>query len=204
MLGNVTTIASVQGFEFRRTAAPETDGAIVKNPTLGPAKTGALTTRTDANTGVLTMESGHGIGTGNRLDVYWTNADGTKGRRYGMTVGTVSTNSVPIDGGAGDDLPALVSGTYAITAMVPRLETFPVPAADMEALFVGCGGPATAVFREDDDTPVVAVTVDDANDSYVWDANGGTTPFGADVADVYLSHGDSSMPRPVNVVAMIN
>lgn len=62
---------------------------------------GTLTTRTDDDTGVLTMEDGHGIVTGNVVDVYWED-----GSRTGMDVGTVSTNTVQIDGGEGDNLPA--------------------------------------------------------------------------------------------------
>jgi hypothetical protein len=195
---SLATEVLVNGLTFRRTVAVATDGTLVKDASLDAAKTGALTTRTDANTGVLTMDSGHGITTGARLDVYWAT-----GRRYGMTVGTVATNSVPIDGGAGDDLPADES---AITAMVPRLETFTVPAADLNALFVGCGAAqATAVFREADTTLVLAVTLDGGADAYVWDEGSGvTTPFAENVADVYVSHGDSSQAWPVNVVAMID
>ena len=79
------------------------------------AKTGTLTTRTDDNTGELTMSASHGITTGARLDVYWT-VGGVFGCRRGMTVGTVATNAVPIDGGTGDVLPAAAS---AVVAMVP-------------------------------------------------------------------------------------
>lgn len=202
MQAAVATEVSVVGLSFRRSLTVSTDGAVIKNPSLAAAKTGALTTRTDNNTGVLTMDSGHGIGTGNRLDVYWTNTDGTQGRRYGMTVGTVATDEVPIDGGAGDNLPA---DETAVTAMVPQLETFVVTAADVTGLFVGCGGAGTAVFRESDTTLVVAVSTDGPTDAYVWEStNGATTPLGADVADVYLSHGDSSQAWPVNVVAMTN
>jgi hypothetical protein len=201
-LSTVVSEASYNGVTYRRSVPVSTDGGLVKNPELAVAKVGALTTRTDDNTGELTMASGHGISTGNRLDVYWTNADGTQGRRYGMTVGTVASLAVPIDGGAGDNLPA---DETAVTAMVPQLETFAVTAADMEALFVGCGGPATAVFREADTTLVIAVGVDGPTDAYLWEStNGAATPFGENVADVYLSHGDSSTAWPVNVAALIN
>lgn len=195
---NVTTDVSAFGMTFRRIVNVATDGAIIKNPTLAAAKVGALTTRTDNDTGVLTMAAGHEITTGARLDVYW----GT-GKRIGMVVGTVATNDVDIDGGAGDNLPA---DETAITAMVPQLETFAVTAADMDALFVGCGAAqATAAFRESDTTPVVTVSPAGASGASVWESTGGaTTPFGADVADVYLSHGDSAQAWPVNVVAMIN
>lgn len=65
------------------------------------ARAGTLTTRSDDNTGTITMASGsHTIATGNVVDIYWAG-----GVQYGVTVGTVSTTSVPIDLGIGDNLP---------------------------------------------------------------------------------------------------
>jgi hypothetical protein len=63
------------------------------------AQTGTLTTRTDDNTGVATLSTGHGITTGMVCDVYWA-----AGVRYGMDA-TVSSNAITLDGGAGDVLP---------------------------------------------------------------------------------------------------
>lgn len=65
-----------------------------------PQNVGTLTTRTDADTGVATLVTGHSITTGEVVDVYWA-----AGVRYGMTA-TVSVNAVTVDGGAGDDLPS--------------------------------------------------------------------------------------------------
>jgi hypothetical protein len=87
--------------QFSRTA----DGGILRNVAIPAAKAGQLTTRTDNDTGTLTMGAGHGITTGQIVDIYW-NVGGVPGRRYGVTVGTVSGNSVPIDLGSGDNLPA--------------------------------------------------------------------------------------------------
>ena len=64
------------------------------------AQTGTLSTRTDDNTGVATLSTGHGILTNDVVDVYW---DG--GVRFGM-LATVSGNAVSLEGGAGDNLPA--------------------------------------------------------------------------------------------------
>lgn len=68
---------------------------------LPAGKAGSLTTRTDDNAGEATLGNGHGITDGMIVDVHW---DG--GVRYGMTVGTVASLVVPIDGGDGDVLPA--------------------------------------------------------------------------------------------------
>lgn len=194
---------SVDGKTITTTRTVTADGKVTKDPTLAAAKVGELTTRTDNNTGTLTMASSHGITDGVRLDVYWENADGTRGHRYGMTVGTVSVNSVPIDLGGGDNLPLVNTD---VTVMIPQLETFAVTAADMQGLFVSCAGPALAVFRDDANAVVAAIDVDGTNDGYQWDADhplAPATPFGSDVVDVYLSHGDT-VSRQVSAVALVN
>ncbi len=67
---------------------------------------GQLTTRTDADTGVVTVisdsDTGHGITTSSTVDVYWQS-----GQRIGMSVTAVTAKAVTVDGGAGDDLPTL-------------------------------------------------------------------------------------------------
>lgn len=99
---------SIQSLPIVRTNS----GPIGLEDTLDAAKTGQLTTRTDANTGTLTMASGHGITTGQIIDIFWAG-----GVQYGVTAGTVSVNSVPIDSGIGDDLPTNMT---AITAVVQK------------------------------------------------------------------------------------
>lgn len=79
---------------------------------LPAAKTGTLSTRTDNTDGELTMAAGHGITTADVINLHW-DVGGVKGVRYGVVVGTVATNAVPISGGAGDNLPVVTS---AITA----------------------------------------------------------------------------------------
>jgi len=79
----------------------ESDAAEGLTPALPTGKAGTLTARTDNDTGEATLGSGHGVTTGMKVDVYWAG-----GRRYGMTVGTVAGLVVPIDGGAGDNLPS--------------------------------------------------------------------------------------------------
>lgn len=87
-------------------------GPIALEDTLSAAKSGTLTTRTDNNTGTLTMAASHGITTGQIIDIYWSG-----GVQRSVTVGTVATNEVPIDSGIGDNLPA---DETAITAVVQK------------------------------------------------------------------------------------
>lgn len=75
-------------------------------------KAGTLTTRTSDSVGTLTMDSGHGITTGQGLDLYWDDGDGA---RIGMVVGTVSGDSVPVSGGAGFVLPSASTSVFILT-----------------------------------------------------------------------------------------
>lgn len=79
------------------TATITKEAAIPANPAVNA---GTLTTRTDNDTGVATLNVSHTIVTSGALvDVYWTG-----GVRYGMTA-TKSGAEVTIDGGSGDNLP---------------------------------------------------------------------------------------------------
>lgn len=131
------TFSKNSNFNFGNSSGAENFSKSVENqlassPTVSTAKTGVLTTRTDDNTGTLTMDAGHGISTGDKLDLYWSG-----GRRQNMTVGTVAGNSVPIDLGAGDNLP--VADT-AITAMVPVAQPFVATGDDLTVITANLSG----------------------------------------------------------------
>jgi hypothetical protein len=97
----ITVTGDVGGVAVNSTITRSADGQIGHEVALAAAKSGTLSTRTSDTEGTLTLEAGHGVQTGDTVDVYW---DG--GRRYDVVVGTVSGNDVPISGGAGDVLPA--------------------------------------------------------------------------------------------------
>lgn len=189
--------ASVHGKSFGSEATVETDGSIVKDLDVAAAKTGNLTTRTDNDTGVLTMDGSHGITTGARLDLYW----GT-GKRVGMTVGTVAGAAVPIDGGVGDNLPADES---EITAMVPL---------EVPAVFDGDSAKAIVAMGLAAQGTIILAGADDATDlqvdlvsglSYVWYlASGAANPIvGDDITQLFVSHGDT-VERNMRLTAMVD
>ena len=68
--------------------------------TLPAGKAGTLSTRTDNDTGVATVASGHGITTSDKVDVYWSG-----GMRYGMSVTATTSTTISVDAGAGDNFP---------------------------------------------------------------------------------------------------
>lgn len=191
--------ASVLGLTFPTKTTVTADGNVSKAPTVAAAKTGTLTTRTDANTGELTMAASHGITTGARLDLYWTG-----GSRRGITVGTVATNAVPIDLGSGDDLPA---DETVITAMVPTEEAFAVSGSTVSAIALYSDQAGQIVFCLTDDTEVAAYTVGGAvggEQSVFWTADrNATNPLaGAAVTKVYFSHGTSTTSASMRAVVL--
>lgn len=91
-----------------RTAA----GGVTLEGSVAGGKAGSLTTRTDNDTGQVTAAS-HGLSNGDIVDVYWSG-----GSRYGMTVGVVAGDVVPVDGGAGDNLPAAATAVVIVEQTV--------------------------------------------------------------------------------------
>lgn len=200
--GSYVKTVNVDGDDFRTTRTPAATGKTVRGDTLPAAKTGQLTTRTDNNTGTLTMAAGHGFNTGDKLHLYWTNADGSKGFAY-TVAGTVSTNSVPIDSGAGDDLPPNLTN---VTAMVPTTYDFVVEYANLKLLtWKADTAVGAAVLRESGGTVAAALRSTGSTGNYSWDAGDpAASPLAADVASVDVSHGDAAAARPVKLVALVN
>src|SRR6185369_12276008 len=148
---------SVAGLSMSEIRTISGEGGLAPLEVSVPAgKAGTLTTRTDNDTGTATLGAGHGILTGDRVDVYWIG-----GHRYGMTVGTVAGTSVPLDLGAGDNLP-----TAATAIVVCKANNYPFAFTgnNLDAIALaatGSGaGPAT-------DTKQVQFTFVDAADAFL-------------------------------------
>jgi hypothetical protein len=174
------------------------------DPLLPAAKVGTLT-RSDANTGTLTMAAGHGFTTGQRLDVFWL--DPTTGQQkcqHKCTVGSVSGNAVPIDLGVGDDLPA--AANTPVTAQVPGEYGFEFDETKMIVFAVGGGGngggAAGKVVVEDSGGTVLFDRTLGANGAgFTWLIGGGTNPLADTPAKVFLSNGSSAVTNRVTAFA---
>ena len=175
--------------------------------TLPVGKTGTLSTRTDANTGELTLTGGHGIVTGQIIDLYWPG-----GRRYNVVVGTVSTNVVPIDLGSGNDLP-LAAAAIVATPQV-QINTA-IDGDNLSVLAIKAGYvslASTAVghisFFDAADDEIAAVDLD-ANSVQIHDIEGGdanafvgdpityclaSNGSSTEVATLYVKVGQDSTP----------
>lgn len=113
MTSYVTVGGEIGGASIAGTIKRTATGSVSQQFTADAAKAGTLTTRSSDTAGTLTLGVSHGVATSDVVDLYW---DG--GRRYGVTVGTVSGTSVPISGGSGDVLPA---ADTAVTCAVQQV-----------------------------------------------------------------------------------
>lgn len=181
-MATVTHAQSISGGGITIQTMPVTrtnSGTIALEDTLNAAKSGTLTTRTDNNTGTLTMTAGHGLTTGQIVDIYW---DG--GVQRTVTVGTVATNSVPIDLGIGDNLP---TANTAVTVCVQKAINLAIDGDNAKILAVVLETvdktlrTAANVQFLDSAADVIAEIDLVANVPQVWDIEGGSAnPFTGD------------------------
>lgn len=184
-----TVSVNVGGLQITKTVDVNTDNEVSFGPAAGiaAAKSGNLTTRTSDTVGTLTMAAGHGIITGDILDIYWT--AGTPGMRRGVTVGTVAGNDVPFSVGAGDNLPADES---AITAMVPIVELGLIPFATVKGIAVESAGKGVIRLTRTNDAVEEEYVFTAAGNSVWVDGSGVTNPITADVNKIKFSNAAAS------------
>lgn len=182
----ITHNVTVGGRTITESATLEANTALVVEDSIPAAKAGTLSAKTDADTGTATMtDVGHGVATSDIVDVYW---DG--GARRGMTVGSVSGTSVPLDGGSGDDLPA---ATTAITVAVRVVYEFNVVGDDIVGLAIGGDARCTVILAGADDAEDFARVLD-ASRAYSWhDGRGETNPVAGDtVTQIFVTQASTS------------
>lgn len=163
------------------------------------AQSGVLTVRTDTHAGSLTMDSvSHGIATGNKIDLYWVG-----GQRRGVTVGTVAGAVVPIDTGAGTDLPA---ATTVIQAAVVQVIVVSITGDNVLALLGACDlAKCTIVLMKTGGTVEHLPINLAANLVYEWVTGDGTDPLaGVTIDAVHLTHADTVTAQNMRIGALIN
>jgi len=206
-VATLTYSAAVSGLGgvISRQVTREADGGITLGVTVPKGYAGTLTTRTDNETGELTLAAGHAITTGAVVDLYWTG-----GTRTGITVGTVSVNAVPIgadNSGAGSNLPA------QDTAVVCSVRTPFNVAIDGDELsilglqMVYTSAAETAVSRAifvDAADDVIATLDLTANEARVYDIEAGdTNPFTGDpITDAFVSNASSDADATLKILGL--
>ena len=114
----LTFTGSIGGVAMSSTVSRAEDGNIGQTPAALAATAGTQTDWTSGTAFELTMDPGHGIQTGDVIDVYWLEG-GVEKRRYDVDVGTVAGDVVPVTAGSGDAMPS--SGSSALTAAVQQV-----------------------------------------------------------------------------------
>lgn len=162
---------------------------------LTPATAGTLTTRTDNNTGVVTSTS-HGLATNDKVDVYWSD-----GIRYDMDA-TVSGSAVTVDGGAGDNLPALSTAVFICKQTTINVD---FDGDDVEVLAALCNVRGHLLFEESDGTDI-AETELTAGESYSYTSEtNATNPFTGDpVGLIKASVGSAATTAYLRLGVLLN
>jgi hypothetical protein len=181
-IGTISSNVSLAGISIQSLITREAEGQISHTVALAAGKAGTLTTRTDDNTGEATLGTGHGMAQNDVVDVYWED-----GVRYGMVVGVVAGNVVPIDGGAGDNLP--LADTALVVCKQTEINTdFDGDDAVMFAVHSTKRGHAN--FQDSGDASLEAVDLA-ANEVWWWAADTGeSNPLSGNAVDkVLVSNG---------------
>jgi len=188
MIASINGTANVQGFSFVNVFSADYPTAAFLDQTLPVGVTGSLTTRTDDNTGTVTMTSvSHGIATGNRVSVSWLNTTtGLIEVQYKVTVGTVAGTSVPIDLGLGVNLPvattAVVVAREVVYDLLSELDT-------LKLVAVTAALPAQVVLENAGGTVGFVATIQAADKAYIWTTNSGITiPVTTDVVKAFVAN----------------
>ena len=188
---------SIQPSPISRTG----DGVAVHEVVLPAGKAGTLSTRTDNDTGIVTA-AGHALAQNDKVDVYW---DG--GVRYGMTVGIVAGDDVPIDLGAGDNLPA-EDEDVVIVKQVSIVTTIDGDNLQIIGIMAKATNPASTAKAHVDLQDAGAATIAEidlaANQPHITDVAGGAAnPFtGNPITSVKASNGSSSEEITLQILAL--
>jgi len=184
--GVVRKNMSLGGASFNQSSTLTGDGAIVHDVSVDAGEAGDLTTRTDNDTGVVTVDdSGHSFEQDDRVDLYW---DG--GCRRGMSVTNVSVNAISIDGGSGDNLPTqdtdvvLIAPTELDVAVLGTNVQAILLYTEKLGQFSFCAtGPTEHWQKELGEGKV-----------FIWETGDGSdNPITGDsIVYVYVSHGDAA------------
>lgn len=193
---------SAAGVNIQKTGSRTGDGLISREIELPAGKAGTLTTRTDNDTGIVTVASGHGMTDADTVDLYWSG-----GRRYGVDVTATGATTISFDLGAGDNLP---------------VETTPVVIVKQVAINVALDGDNIQVLGLSFEFASPAITDDghvtfkdaagdviaqldlEANTPQIYDVAGGqANPFTGDpITNAYASNGCSSSAATLKIISL--
>lgn len=173
------------GVQFNQSSTPSGDGMIIQDVSVPVGNQGDLTTRTDHNTGVVTLDdSGHYIETWDIVDLYWSG-----GCRTSMMVTNVTGATITLDEGSGDILPA--EGVAVILSLRTELDV-EVLGTNVAAIFLYASKLGNFFFME-------SATLRWQKElgegkAFAWEEGDGVAnPItGHSISSVGVSHGDAA------------
>lgn len=182
----------------------DTIAEIVRQKDIPIAYEGNLTTRTDDNTGVITLDvvdAGDNFVATDRVDVYWEVA-GVKGHRRGMKVSSVASEAITVgtaggDEGLGDNFPIATTPVQLAKSLV---YDFRFDGSDAAILAFQVDARAIIVLTGDDDAEDYAQHFQSAM-ADGWDSESGeANPIAGDViTKVYISHNNIEEVKSITV-----
>lgn len=181
--------------DTRQVSGDAFDGFVLTAPA---ALAGTLTTRTDNDTGVVTLGSGHGLTTSDLVDVYWANG----GKRRGLTITATDSTTITVDAGVGDNLP---TADTAVTAGKVVAQEVLLTGNNVLFVLADAGGavPATVCFRTSGGEALhVALTA--TTPAYIWDGVGTNPLAGAAVTAVRVSQGAVGGPATIRGTVLLS
>lgn len=189
--GEINNVVNVAGIQFggttKRTAPAQWSESLDPGEGTGLAagKAGTLSTRTDDDTGVVTLGAGHGVTTDDVVEVYWSG-----GLRYGMDVTVVDGNNVTIDLGSGDNLPS--QDTAVVIGVRTELDA-DFDGDQIEIIAVQCNKRGHIEFQKGDDTVIDSQELT-ANEPWTWiSGQGVANPLTGDpVGKIQVSCGEAA------------
>jgi hypothetical protein len=155
-------------------ASKEVAGQVGIDPTLPAGQAGTLTTRTDNDTGVITLDASAipTVTAASTVSVFWNG-----GYRYGVDVTAVAGSTVSIDIGSGDNLPVAATAVVIAEEVVIDLD---LDGDLMTAWVYSCSNESHIRFMDDiGTTPATLIpTRLDANEpAFFFADNIYTNPF---------------------------
>lgn len=184
--GTITSTITIGGRSVAATNSVTDTGLIEHALTLTAADAGTLSTRTDNDTGIITLAEGHGITDSNTVDVYWSG-----GVRYGMTVTAYDTTTITVDVGSGDNLPVQDTAVYAGVHTTVDVD---VNGSLATMIVITADARAHIEFLTGASASIKAVEIASASYPFSWDSNcGHTNPItGQTVASARASAGTAA------------
>jgi hypothetical protein len=192
--GEFSMTISALGVTITGSASREGDLGIEAVTTILPVGWAGVLTRSDADTGVITLGAGHSVING-KVDVHWEG-----GCRYNMDGTVTDTNTLTVDGGAGDDLPA--TAVTPVVSQNPSILDLTFDGDNLSLIGVGASRQTQVCFMASTAVLKSVFLIDNA--AWGWaDAMGGSNPLtGSAVTSVKASNGSSTLTNTVKITGL--